>query len=141
MRRFTTGVKDGKACMVDVAEVSFEDGPIGGHPFIDFQANPPTPRPAGNGSFLDTGLPVGEIRWLTTRFAPNADYPTMHHTDTIDCHTIIAGSIDLILDDGAHRLEAGDCVIVTGVDHAWQAGDQGCTTSLLMIGTPAPAAA
>ncbi len=140
MRRFTTGVKDGKACMVSVTEVSFADGPISGHEFIDFTLNPPSPRPAGNGAFLDTGLPVGEVKWLTSHFAANAAYPTMHHTDTIDCHTIISGSIDLILDDGAHRLEAGDCVIVTGVDHAWQAGDQGCISSLLMIGTPAPGA-
>ena len=34
----------------------------------------------------------------------NADYPTMHHTDTIDCHTIIDGSIDLILDDEGKQL-------------------------------------
>lgn len=141
MRRFVTGVKDGKACMVKVSEVGFDDAPVTGHEFIDFSVNPPAPRPAGRGAFLDTGLAPGEVRWVTSQFAPGASYPTMHHTDTIDCHTIISGSIDLILDDGPHRLTAGDCVIVTGVDHAWQAGDEGCVSSILLIGTPAPEAA
>jgi hypothetical protein len=141
MRRFVTGVKDGKSCMVKVSEVGFGDDAIAGHAFIDFSLNPPPPRPAGNGAFLDTGLAAGEARWVTSRFAPGAVYPTMHHTDTIDCHTIISGGIDLILDDGAHRLDAGDCVIVTGVDHAWRAGDEGCVSSILLIGTPAPAVA
>ena len=44
----------------------------------------------------------------------------MHHTDTLDLETIISGSVDLILDDGAHHLEAGDMVVMTGVDHAWR---------------------
>jgi mannose-6-phosphate isomerase-like protein (cupin superfamily) len=140
MRRFVTGVKDGKACMISETEVSLDPSSISGHDFVEFAVNPPLPRPAGNGAFLDTGLPVGQVKWLTTSFPPNGSYPTMHHTDTIDCHTILSGSIDLILDDGAHRLAAGDCVIVNGVDHAWQAGEEGCITSLMMIGTPAPAA-
>ena len=76
---------------------------------------------------------------MTTYFPPNGEWPAMHYTDTIDCHTVIAGSVDLILDDGAHRLAAGDCVMVTGVDHAWKAGPDGCTTSILLIGTPPPA--
>ena len=40
----------------------------------------------------------------------------MHHTDTIDLDTISSGSIELLLDDGAHSLERGDCVVVAGVE-------------------------
>jgi mannose-6-phosphate isomerase-like protein (cupin superfamily) len=140
MRRFVTGVKDGKSCMVRVTEVSLDRSEISGHDFIDFSVNPPAPRPAGDGAFLDVQLPVGGVKWVTSHFPPGSAWPTMHHTDTIDCHTIISGSIDLILDDGPHTLSAGDCVIVTGVDHAWQAGDEGCISSLLLIGTPSPEA-
>jgi len=42
-----------------------------------------------------------------------------------------------VLDDGAHRLEPGDTVVVAGVDHAWRAGPDGCTMVNTMIGTPA----
>jgi len=138
MRRFVTGVKDGKACMVKVTEPKFDGSSVSGDEFIAFPANPPAPRPAGNGAFLDLGVAPGAVKWLTINFPPNTAHPQMHHTDTIDCHTIIAGSIDLILDDGPHRLTTGDSVIVTGVDHAWRAGDEGCTSSILIIGTPAP---
>ena len=138
MRRFVTGVKDGRASMVEVTEPTFDGASISGDEFIAFPANPPAPRPPGKGAFLDLGVKPGEVKWLTINFPPNVAHAEMHHTDTIDCHTIVAGSVDLILDDGAHRLVAGDSVIVTGVDHAWQAGGEGCTSSILVIGTPPP---
>jgi hypothetical protein len=60
----------------------------------------------------------------------------MHHTDTIDFDTIIFGEVDILLDDGPHHLVPGDCVVVKGVDHAWLAGPEGCTSSVVVIGTP-----
>jgi uncharacterized cupin superfamily protein len=59
----------------------------------------------------------------------------VHHTDTIDFDTILFGDVDILLDDGPHHLEPGDCVLVPGVDHAWQAGPHGCTSSVVVIGT------
>jgi hypothetical protein len=141
MRRFITGVKDGKACMVKVIDHDLGGTEITGADFIDFSVNPPAPRPPGNAGFLDAQLAPGHLKWLTTYFPPNAEFPMMHQTDSIDLHTILSGSIDLILDDGAHRISAGDCVVVAGVDHAWKAGPEGCVSSLVMIGTPPPAAA
>jgi hypothetical protein len=43
-----------------------------------------------------------------------------------------------VLDDGAHRLERGDAVVVKGVDHGWATHDEGCRMSVVVIGTPPP---
>ena len=60
----------------------------------------------------------------------------MHYTDTIDLDVVLSGAIELVLDDGAHRLEPGDSVVVNGIDHAWRAGPEGCVMSVATIGTP-----
>jgi hypothetical protein len=62
----------------------------------------------------------------------------MHQTDTLDFDLVVAGSMDLVLDDGPHHLGVNDCVVVTGVDHAWRAGPDGCTLSVFLLGTPPP---
>ena len=62
----------------------------------------------------------------------------MHHTDTIDYDIVLAGSVELILDDGAHLLGPGDCVVITGVDHAWRAGPDGVILSVALIGSTRP---
>lgn len=98
---------------------------------------PPPTRPPGSGTHFDLEVPPGIARWMLVQFQPGTEAP-MHHTDTIDFDTIIVGSVDIILEDGPHRLEAGDCVVVTGVDHGWLAGPEGCTSSVVVIGTPPP---
>jgi quercetin dioxygenase-like cupin family protein len=52
----------------------------------------------------------------------------------VDFDSILGGSLELILDDGVHILQAGDCVIINGIDHAWRAGPDGCTMAVLMLG-------
>jgi quercetin dioxygenase-like cupin family protein len=49
---------------------------------------------------------------------------------------VLSGSVDLILDDGVHHLDEGDMVVMTGVDHAWKAGPDGCRINAILIGTP-----
>lgn len=139
MRRLITGVKNGKSCVVKVLE--FEPGgeEIGLFEFTEFSVDPPPARPDGHGETLDLKLAPGKVRWVTSYSPPNGHWPTMHHTDSIDCHTVISGSCELILDDGPHRLSAGDCVVVNGVDHAWRTGEEGCVSSSIFIGTPPPA--
>jgi hypothetical protein len=86
---------------------------------------------------MDLEVPPGIARWMLVHFGPGVERP-MHHTDTVDFDTIIFGSVEIILHDGPHRLEPGDCVVVTGVDHGWRAGPQGCTASVVVVGTPPP---
>jgi len=138
MRRIVTGVDaSGRSCVVE--ETTFPDPADA--PVMDVihqtPTSPPPTRPAGIGEDLDLGVPPGIARWILVQGLPGVEAP-MHHTDTIDFDTIISGSVELILHDGPHRLEPGDCVVVTGVDHGWKAGPDGWTASVVLIGTAPP---
>jgi hypothetical protein len=135
MRRLVTGVDAlGCSCVVEETEFSI---PISGEPIYQTDTAPPPVRPPGRGADLDLAVPPGFVRWAFAHFEPGQrGQMHMHHTDTLDLDTIIFGSIDLVLDDGPHRLEAGDCVVITGVDHEWLAGPEGCSWSVVMIGSP-----
>ena len=135
MRMIVTGIKDGKSCLVEERDCS-QVPEMDLISMLDLQLDKLAPRPPGQGQLIQTGVAPGALRWFRVRFTPNS-VTDKHHTDTIDLHTIIAGSMDLILDDGAHRLQAGDTALVRGVDHGWQAGPDGCLTSIVMLGTPA----
>ncbi|HWS91793.1 MAG TPA: cupin domain-containing protein, partial [Mycobacterium sp.] len=86
---------------------------------------------------LDLGVPATALRWTVIDYAPGTGF-SMHHTDTVDLDVVLSGSVDLILDDGEHPLAAGDTLVVTGVDHAWRAGPDGCRLSVLTIGASPP---
>ena len=91
-----------------------------------------------NADRFDLGVSVGAMDWKVLDYAPGMGF-SMHHTDTVDFDTVLSGSIELILDDGAHPLVAGDHVVVTGVDHAWRAGPDGCRMSIVSLGVSPPA--
>ena len=136
MRRLVTGLDaQGHSCVLE--EITFPRP--GDAPPMDLihqtLAAPPPARPRGRAPLVDLQVPPGIARWILVQFQPGSRSP-MHHTDTVDFDTIIDGSVDILLDDGPHHLEPGDCVVVTGVDHGWQAGPQGCTSSVVLIGTP-----
>jgi quercetin dioxygenase-like cupin family protein len=107
-----------------------------GIPYTTTTSPPPT-RPAGSGPLIDQGIAPGIVRWMVVDMGPDSETP-LHHTDTLDLQTVVSGSVDLVLDDGTHRLEQGDLVVLTGVDHAWKTGSQPCRLSAVLIGTPAP---
>jgi hypothetical protein len=46
----------------------------------------------------------------------------------------VTGSVDLVLDTGALTLQSGDCAVVTGVDHGWRVGPNGCRLSVIILG-------
>jgi quercetin dioxygenase-like cupin family protein len=84
---------------------------------------------------MDLGVEPGLVHWIIVEFDPNAAR-SMHHTDTLDFDVVLEGSVELGLDDGQHLLEPGDCAVITGVDHSWTAGPDGCRMSVTLIGTP-----
>jgi quercetin dioxygenase-like cupin family protein len=141
MQRLVTGIdENGRSCVVSREQPEAIEGGPGISiidTMVDIGQNPPPPRPAGNGDFHDLGVGPGLLRWMVLAWEPGAEF-TMHHTDTVDLDTVLAGSMQLRLDDGTHQLEPGDCVVVNGVDHAWRAGPDGCTMSFAVYGTPAP---
>ena len=125
--------------MVSERDITFLD--LGPGLFVDglFKTaeNPLPPRPKGRGDLIDLGVAPGLCGWSLTRFDPSAEV-RMHYTDTVDFDVILDGTVELILDDGTHPLETHDCIVMTGVDHAWRAGPSGCTISAVAIGTPPP---
>jgi hypothetical protein len=86
---------------------------------------------------FDLGVAAGAMDWKVIDYAPGMEF-SMHHTDTVDFDIVLSGSVDLILDDGGHPLAVGDSVVVTGVDHGWRAGPQGCRLSVISIGVAPP---
>jgi quercetin dioxygenase-like cupin family protein len=138
MRRLVTGVDAaGRSCVVSETPLTLEpaSGTYLSVVVYTTESVPPPPRPRGHAGFYDLGVAPGVGRWLMVEHKPNVVTP-MHHTDTVDFDMILAGTVDLELDDGAHPLQAGDCVVITGVDHAWRAGPAGCRLSVTSLGTP-----
>lgn len=139
MRRLVTGIDaQGRSCVVSDVEVEFamtEDrGIVGVEQLYVTDDLPPALQFAAKSDFLDMGFGQG-LAWMVIRWKPDSEWPP-HFTDTIDLDIVLEGSIELVLDDGAHRLEPGDSVVVHGVDHAWRVGKEGCTTCVVAIAAP-----
>jgi hypothetical protein len=56
----------------------------------------------------------------------------LHSTKTLDYHVVLAGEVDLVLEDGIHRLRTGDCAVVRGARHAWRS-EHGATVAYTLI--------
>ena len=140
MRTLITGVDaDGKSCVVSRDELALDQLAPGfamGIPYTT-ATSPPPQRPTGTAPLIDQGIDPGLVRWMVVELGPDSETP-MHHTDTLDLQTVLSGTVDLMLGDGAHRLTQGDLVVLTGVDHAWRGGPDGCRLSAVLIGTPPP---
>jgi quercetin dioxygenase-like cupin family protein len=137
MRQLVTGTDaDGRSCVVRELQLQ-RSGPDTERHVVYLTDDPPAPRPTGHGELTDLGVPPGVVR-LSMNFGAAGTTTGVHHTDTVDFHTVLEGSIDLILDDGPHHLAAGDSIVVAGVDHSWQVGPSGCTMASVFLGTPGP---
>jgi quercetin dioxygenase-like cupin family protein len=137
MRRLVTGTDDqGRTCVVTNVEVQFalrEDrGVVAVEPLYVTDGSPPRIDAVGKADKLDMGFGPG-LASMIIRWEPGGEWPA-HYTDTIDIDLVLEGSIELVLDDGAHRLEPGDSVVMMGVDHAWRVGEDGCTVCVTAIG-------
>jgi quercetin dioxygenase-like cupin family protein len=88
------------------------------------------------GETFDLDLPPSATRWMIIEYLPHRAF-RLHHTNSVDFDIVLAGTVELVLDDGVHLMRAGDCVVVTGVDHAWRAGPDGCRLSVMSIGAHA----
>lgn len=65
-----------------------------------------TPPPANGTRFTINDIPPGR---------PGR----MHRTETVDYAIVLAGEIDMDMDDSTVKLKAGDVVIQRGTHHAW----------------------
>jgi quercetin dioxygenase-like cupin family protein len=143
MRLLVTGVDpSGRSCVAQDGPVTLQgDANLGGLLYSVLYATPSLPSISTGGGrvadFLDLAVPPGSMRWTLIEYAPGAGF-SMHHTDTVDLDVVLSGSVDLILDDGGHLLTVGDSAVVTGVDHAWRAGPDGCRLNVMTIGVAPP---
>ncbi len=137
-RIVTTNDADGKAVIATDAEIAGREGRPGTNIYnalmwttetmpVDISAEDPAGRvldiaPASNGTiFRILEIPAG---------AP----PYMHRTETIDYVLILAGEIDMELDDSEVHMKAGDIMIQCGTNHAWaNRGDQPCRIAFVLM--------
>jgi hypothetical protein len=132
-----TGVDDdGRSCVV--GEIALRDEPFESSD-VTFavaaktESCPPQIGPHGRGTFFfDHGVAPGIVEWVFSSFPPEAK-TIVHHTDSVDFVVVLEGSVDVVLDDGPHRLNLGDGIIMNGVDHSWQTHQEPCRTSVCMI--------
>lgn len=109
-----------EVCAVDIWETDGPPAPDAPDPMAtprDFTMEPP-----------GSGLRVRYQAW-----APDLDSSTMHATDTLDINVIVAGQVELLLEEGRSvTLHAGDSVVLPGIQHGWRAGPEGVTMLNIM---------
>ncbi len=67
---------------------------------------------------LGTAPPANGSRFAVIDFPPG-NSGRMHRTETIDYVIVIAGEIDMDMDDSTVHLRAGDVMVQRGTNHAW----------------------
>jgi quercetin dioxygenase-like cupin family protein len=145
MRRLVTGIDEGgRSCVVEESELVTTAAPGHGVSVAHVYAtseSPLPPRPPGSGERIDVQLEPGLLRWNVVDHEPHqviegpVTSSTMHHKDTLDLVFVEDGTAELVLQDGVHDLVAGDFVVMPGIDHAWNAGANGCRLVVLTVGT------
>jgi mannose-6-phosphate isomerase-like protein (cupin superfamily) len=132
MRRIVTGEVGGKSRII-------EDGPASVTPFWDDLWTADPDQPLGYEPKVDTFSlepPSGGTGWRVYAVPPDAemhkileeneednevsDAKGYHKTNTLDYVYVLDGDITLELEEGAVKLEPGDCVVQRGTNHAWR---------------------
>jgi mannose-6-phosphate isomerase-like protein (cupin superfamily) len=82
---------------------------------------------------VKTSHPNGTV-FRVLRLEPGVS-PRMHRTDSIDYAVVMAGEIDMVLDDGVEvHLKAGDVLVQRGTIHNWiNRGKEACVIAFVLI--------
>ena len=146
MRLLILGVdSSGQSCVTEQREaLDFNDIP--GLPgssiarLFNTISSPPELGPPGEGEKASDNPPPGLVTWYTVTHKPYGpgDRETiatvLHHRNVLELIFIIEGGGDMILGDGPHRVEAGDCIVMGGTSHGLRPGPQGCRLMVFGIG-------
>ena len=87
------------------------------------------------GSQREVGTTLGNgTVFRIVQFEPG-NTPRMHRTDSIDYAVVMAGEIDMELDDGVvSHLKAGDVIVQRGTIHNWlNKGTEPCVIAFILI--------
>ena len=85
---------------------------------------------------FEVECPPGGTLWRIVIMGPDR-VAERHSTDTLDYDIVLAGEIDLLLDDGDVHLNAGDALVLPAARHGWRAGPEGCTMAVCQVGLAA----
>lgn len=90
-------------------------------------------------SVQQTTVPNGTV-FRISRLEPGVA-PRMHRTESLDYAIVLAGEVDMELDDGETvHLQAGDVVVQRGTVHNWtNNGTEPCLMAYVLIAAPLPA--
>jgi quercetin dioxygenase-like cupin family protein len=81
---------------------------------------------------VGTTLKNGTV-FRVVEFAPGVS-PRNHRTDSIDYAVVMAGEIDMELDDSVVHLKAGDVLVQRGTIHNWvNRGSAPCVVAFILI--------
>lgn len=91
-----------------------------------------------SGTVKQTVLPNGTV-FRISRLEPGVT-PRMHRTESLDYAIVLAGEVDMELDDGETvHLTAGDVVVQRGTVHNWtNNGTEPCIMAYVLIAAPLP---
>ena len=67
---------------------------------------------------LGTAPPENGTRFTINDIPPGRS-GLMHRTETLDYAIVLAGEVEMVMDDSSVMLKAGDVVIQRGTNHAW----------------------
>ena len=139
---------EGRSCIVEErALVGTPIPEVEGTSFISlFKTNesPPPPCPPGLGTQAPDGLAPGHLHWYIVDHDPveTAEFHTpgteLHQRNALELVLIMTGGGEMLLDDGAHPVRAGDCIVMPGSSHGLLTGPEGCRLMAFAIGTPPP---
>ena len=87
---------------------------------LDLRGSGPDPQP-------------GALTWSVFRQHAGRSIG-LHHTESIDFDIVLSGSTTLGTEEGSIEMVAGDCALIPGIPHRWDAGPEGCLLSVLFMG-------
>ena len=138
MRRLVTGVDAaGRSCLVEDGEVAYTDPGLPGLRMLDaYTAGADVALSPAPGDAVETGhASSARARWHLLEWDPGTSFP-LHHTNTFAFDLVLEGGGELELEDGFHPVAAGDLIVMTGVQHGWRAGPDGCRLSVVTLPLP-----
>ena len=66
-------------------------------------------------------------------------HPMMHRTRTLDYAIVLAGEIDMLMDEGEVHLKAGDVLVQQATNHAWvNRGREPCRIAFILMDAEEP---
>jgi quercetin dioxygenase-like cupin family protein len=139
IRRVVTGHdKDGKAVVQSDTEIEGKPGRPGfSHAVLWATRELPPKLTAEDPAAWEIGTTIaGGSVFRIIRYDPGVAR-RMHRTDSIDYAIVLAGEIDMELDDGKEtHLKAGDVVIQRATVHNWiNRGAEPCLIAFVLIAT------